>query len=175
MRRRSRTYEVEMDGTSVLVQVEDLGEGPNGMGRAYRLSIGEQDPVEVIGEQLHAGNWNLLSQGRSFEAGVCYEDEAFQVDILGIRHDLTVTDPMRKALRLAGSEGSAVVRSQMPGRVVRVLVEPGQNVQKGEALMVIEAMKMENEIKAPREGSVKRVCVNVGDLLEAKALLIELG
>ena len=98
-------------------------------------------------------SWNLLSLGRSFEAGVCYEDDSFQVDILGVRHDLTVMDPMRKALRLAGSEGSAVVRSQMPGRVVRVLVESGAKCQKGEALMVIEAMKMENEIKAPREGS----------------------
>ena len=175
MKRRSRTYEVDLDGNSVLVQIEDQGEGPNGMGRSYLLRIGEQEPVEIVGEQLQSGSWSLLSQGRSWEAGVSYEDDSFQVDILGVRHDLTVMDPMRKALRLAGSEGSAVVRSQMPGRVVRVLVESGQNVQKGEALMVIEAMKMENEIKAPREGEVKRVCVNVGDLLEAKALLIELG
>ncbi len=175
MKRRNRSYEVELSGTSVLVEIVDLGEGPNGMGRNYRLQIGDQEPIEVVGEQLQAGSWSLLSAGRSWEAGVCYEDDSFQVDILGVRHDLTVMDPMRKALRLAGSEGSAVVRSQMPGRVVRVLVESGQSVKKGEALMVIEAMKMENEIKAPREGTVKRVCVSVGDLLEAKALLIELG
>ena len=99
-----------------------------------------------------------MGAGRSWEARVCYEDNSFQVDILGVRHDLTVMDPCEKALRLAGSEGSAVVRSQMPGRVVRVLVESGQSVTKGEALMVIEAMKMENEIKAPRRDGQPSVC-----------------
>ena len=63
MKRRTRTYEVEMDGTSVLVEIVDLGEGPNGMGRAYRLQIGDQDPIEVVGEQLHAGKLESVEPG----------------------------------------------------------------------------------------------------------------
>ena len=62
----------------------------------------------------------------------------------------------------------------MPGRIVRLLVDEGAAVSKGEPLLVVEAMKMENEIKAPRDGMVKRFAVSAGDLVDAKAVLVEL-
>jgi biotin carboxyl carrier protein len=63
----------------------------------------------------------------------------------------------------------------MPGRVVRVLVVPGDEVQAGQGLVVVEAMKMENELKAPRSGRVLELPVRDGDTVEAGALLALVG
>ena len=65
------------------------------------------------------------------------------------------------------------VKAQMPGKVVNVLVAPGQEVQKGQPLLVVEAMKMQNEIAAARPGRVKAVPVKPGDVVETGALLVE--
>ncbi len=66
----------------------------------------------------------------------------------------------------------ARVKSQMPGKIVRVLVKPGQEVKKGEAVMVMEAMKMENEIKSPQDGVIKDVRVSEGQAVETGAELL---
>jgi len=81
-----------------------------------------------------------------------------------------------RARRVAHPETSALhLRSPMPGRVVKVLVAPGDAITAGAPLLVIEAMKMENELAAPRAGSVTRVLVAAGDAVERDALLIEIG
>ena len=72
----------------------------------------------------------------------------------------------------AGTSGS--VRAPMPGRIVKVLVEPGGAVEKGAGVVVVEAMKMENEILAPISGSVERVFVSAGDAVERGTPLVEI-
>jgi biotin carboxyl carrier protein len=71
--------------------------------------------------------------------------------------------------------GEGTVRSPMPGRVVRVLVKEGDDVELGQAVAVVEAMKMENELIAERAGKVKRVIVSAGATVEGGAALIEIG
>jgi biotin carboxyl carrier protein len=71
-------------------------------------------------------------------------------------------------------EGPDVVVSPMPGRVVRLLVAPGDTVERGAPLVVIEAMKMENELRAARDGRVAAVLVRAGDTVEAGAKLVSL-
>ena len=61
----------------------------------------------------------------------------------------------------------------MPGKIIRVLVEPGQQVEEGEPVCVLEAMKMENELNAPRDGTVRSVHVRPGDDVEKDQVLIE--
>jgi biotin carboxyl carrier protein len=81
-----------------------------------------------------------------------------------------------RARRVAHAETASLnLRSPMPGRVVKVLVVPGDSVAAGAPLLVIEAMKMENELAAPRAGNVTRVLVAAGDAVERDALLIEIG
>lgn len=63
----------------------------------------------------------------------------------------------------------------MPGRIVRLLAAEGDTVEKGQPVIVVEAMKMENELKAPVAGVVQRIHVAVGDVIEARAVLVDFG
>ena len=67
---------------------------------------------------------------------------------------------------------AAKVKSQMPGKIVRVLVKPGDAVKKGQSLLVMEAMKMENEIKAAQDGVIKEIKVTEGQAIETGAELL---
>jgi biotin carboxyl carrier protein len=92
----------------------------------------------------------------------------------------------RRAIRVEGRErsgrapgaakrgASGTVRAPMPGRVVKVLVELGATVEKGVGVVVVEAMKMENELSAPVPGVVERVFVSAGDAVERGAPLVEI-
>jgi biotin carboxyl carrier protein len=80
----------------------------------------------------------------------------------------------RRAAGTTAGGSSGVVRAPMPGRVVKVLVEPGTKVEKGAAVVVVEAMKMENELSAPATGVVERVVVTAGDAVERGAALVEI-
>jgi glutaconyl-CoA decarboxylase len=64
------------------------------------------------------------------------------------------------------------VRAIIPGRIVAVMVKPGDDVEAGQQILVVEAMKMQNELRAPREGSVDRVGVAVGDTIDVGDLLV---
>ncbi len=75
----------------------------------------------------------------------------------------------------AGAEHHGGLVSPMPGRVRRVLVAEGATVKRGDALLVLEAMKMEHSIRAPRDGVVRRVCVTEGELVESGVELVELA
>lgn len=67
------------------------------------------------------------------------------------------------------------LRAQMPGKVVKILVKEGQKVQTGETLLVLEAMKMENEIRAGLGGIVEKIHVTEGEILESGVLMVEMG
>ncbi|GBD33077.1 MAG: hypothetical protein KatS3mg081_0156 [Gemmatimonadales bacterium] len=77
--------------------------------------------------------------------------------------------------RVGSPGGGGIVRAPMPGLVLRVEVEVGQRVGAGSGLLVLEAMKMENEIRSPRDGVVRRVLVRAGQAVEKGAELVEIG
>ena len=98
----------------------------------------------------------------------------FDVALRGKNHLVTVVDPRR--LRTDDDSdrhphGAAEIIAPMPGKVVRVMVEAGQEVDKDAGLVVVEAMKMQNEMKSPRAGAVVAINVAAGDTVEAGALL----
>jgi len=71
--------------------------------------------------------------------------------------------------------GEGVVTSPMPGKILRILVKEGESVKTGQGLVVLEAMKMENEIPAPKDGVVKKILIKEGDTVDTGQPLIELG
>jgi biotin carboxyl carrier protein len=136
-------------------------------GRTYELEVSEPEP-----------NVYLLKYNRQiFEIFVLPNEkssEPFQVNIANHNLEVKISDPKRLRGTSAGSgeiEGTAEIKTAMPGKVVRVLVEQGAEVQTGDGIIVVEAMKMQNEMKSPKDGIIKEICfsegatVNAGDVL----------
>ena len=121
--------------------------------------------------------YSLLVDGRSYEAYVYPADEAWQVLLLGRLYSILVEDEREKRLR-ASSEGAVgegaefYLKAPMPGLVVAVPVEEGQEVEKGDVLLILESMKMQNELKSPRAGTVARLRVKTGDNVEQRQTLL---
>jgi biotin carboxyl carrier protein len=171
----SRSFLVSIGDVEVTVRINRLGTGPTGIGSAYTVQLGEGPVRTVDAARPDADTLSLILDGQSWEAGLVGTDSGFEVDLLGIRHDATVMDPLRKALRMGTSASSDVIKTAMPGRVVRILVQEGDEVDKGSPVVVVEAMKMENELGAPRAGVISRICVEEGAQVEAKTVLVELA
>ena len=106
-----------------------------------------------------------------------------EVVVEGWRFELEVEDAARASLRDRASRerggkghgGATELRAIIPGRIVAVAVAPGDNVVPGQQLLVIEAMKMQNELRAPRAGVIARVIVGPGQTVDLGDLLVEIG
>jgi acetyl/propionyl-CoA carboxylase alpha subunit len=119
---------------------------------------------------LQPGVLSLLIAGLQYRCVL--DGDGVVID--GRRFGFEVEDPRSLQGRRgagAGTDGPRSVKSPMPGRVVRILAESGQEVEEGQALVVIEAMKMQNELKSPKAGRVARVAVGVGDTVGAGEVL----
>jgi biotin carboxyl carrier protein len=121
--------------------------------------------------------YSLLVEGESFEGLVYPAEEGWQVLLHGYQYPAQVEDERERRLRAAlGSRvseaGEFHLRAPMPGLVVAIPVLDGQKVERGDVLLVLESMKMQNELKAPRPGTVGRIRVQPGDSVELKQTLL---
>jgi biotin carboxyl carrier protein len=124
-------------------------------------------------ENPEPGVYSILLDGRSYEAYVEETPAGMAVSIDGYRFEIEARDPRRWSRRSAGGGGEGVqtISSPMPGKVVRVLVAPGDAVEAGQGIVVVEAMKMQNEMKAPRAGKVRSVTTQPGATIAAGEVL----
>lgn len=119
----------------------------------------------------------IINEGRVFDCrvdGQVISGSTVNVTIGANRYDITLVDPKRLRSALgpgAHGEGAAHIVAPMPGKVVRVLVETGEQVKPGQGIVVVEAMKMQNEMKAPKAGAVVSVNVEVGATVNGGDLL----
>ena len=156
-------YEIEVDGLKKLFDIEKREKN-------YAITVdGETTFVSThdVGNALH-----LLIDGKSFEVGTVDHKEHWEVGIKGERHLINVVDPRKKSLRMASGDGDGLLVSKMPGRVVEVCVAVDQPISKGDVVIIVEAMKMENPLKATKDGLIKQIFVEDGDLVEAKQKLL---
>ena len=121
--------------------------------------------------------YSLIVDGKSHEAYVQQGDENWQVLLRGRLYPATVEDEREKRLRAAAGGGVAEtgefhLKATMPGLVVTIPVSEGQEVKKGQVLLILESMKMQNELKAPRDGKVSRIRVKPGESVEQKQALL---
>jgi len=140
-------------------------------GKAWECRV-NGSPVELDARASEPGVLSLLVGGRSYE--IRNDAGAGEIAVGPRRYAVEVRDPRslksRKAAG-AGDDGPKKITAPMPGKVVRILVAEGAAVEAGEGVIVIEAMKMQNELKSPKKGVVKKMSavegatVNAGDAL----------
>jgi biotin carboxyl carrier protein len=155
-----RKYAVNIhdDGVRVFAAVD---------GRRYELEVSESDPNGYL----------FISQGRVFNCRIDGRPESgksIEVIVGTTNYAVTLTDPRRlgnsTAASAHGNDAARIIAS-MPGKVVRVLVAVGARVEAGDSIIVVEAMKMQNEMKSPKAGTVTALntqagaTVNGGDVL----------
>lgn len=152
-------YEVTIGDRTFAIGVVKDGEG-------YLVRVRDSPEQRVDVRRPEPSVWSVLQGDYCYEVGLVERDSAWDVDIYGSLHHCAVVDSKRKALRLGGGSNEGLVSTSMPGRIVRVLVGEGAEVVQGEPILIVEAMKMENEIKAPIDGVVAEIMVGEGDTVE---------
>jgi len=140
------------------------------------LRDGKSEPYSIKQNSLH--HFTVTKDGKNYDIHTHRIQNDFQVIVDGSFVDFELKD--EKALRreMSTSHGADVggaIKAPMPGKVVKVLVKEGQEVNQGNDVVIIEAMKMENVFTAPCDGTVESVAVTSGDSVESGTLLVRIA
>jgi len=156
--------------TTSAVEVLPLADG------RYQVTVDGRTRV-VDAHPAGAGTWSLLVEHAVIEATVLARGDEYTVAVGGQLHQVRLLDERarRRAARRDTAGGAPEVRAAMPGKVIAVLVEVGTVVAPGQGLLVLEAMKMENEVPAPRAGTVASIRVRAGQAVEAGEILLTIA
>jgi biotin carboxyl carrier protein len=144
---------------------------------ACRFQLGGAPPREAHVETPARGVYSVLLDGKSYDVFVEENTSGLIVSIDGHRFETEARDPRRYSRKsgAATSEGVQTLSSPMPGKVVRILVAAGDAVEAGQGVLVVEAMKMQNELKAARAGTVLTITAKEGATVVAGAPLATIG
>lgn len=159
-------YLVTVEGETIELEVDARADG-------YRVRHADGRELAVSTLQREPGLLSLLIDGQVLEV----QPDASAVRYRMTRYAARAETQLERAAKESKANDAALpgkLYAAMPGRVVRVLCEPGKTVEAGAPLLVIEAMKMQNELCASTDGIVRSVRVRVGDTVERGAVLVEL-
>jgi biotin carboxyl carrier protein len=180
------TFEVEAGGRKRAVEITAADRVYQALvdGRAYAVDVARVGDIWslLVGAAEPARSSPALRPGRSYEVmiddqaggelAVYVNGRAVPVGIHGLTGPRMQRRPARPDRTGEARSGPVNVAAPMPGRIVKVLVKEGDAVVARQGVVVVEAMKMENEVRAPRAGTVKEVRVTQGALVEARTVLI---
>jgi biotin carboxyl carrier protein len=151
----------------------------------FVIELGHENQIIVNGEPFDidfqqmpdSGVTSLIIGHHSLEAVVEEKEGAWQVLIRGDLYDVAVDDERSRRLAsargdLAAADGEVTIKSPMPGIVIAVSVSEGQRIEKGDKVVILESMKMENELRSPREGVVSQIKVEAGANVEKNQVLV---
>ncbi len=158
---------------------------------AFRVRVNGQFEFSTLPDDARAldlipdgdsGHFHILHNNTSYRAEFLEADPAkrqYVLRINGNKYIVNIADRYERlvqqlGLSIGGTQKMNTVKAPMPGLVLDILVEPGQTVQKGDPLLLLEAMKMENVLKAAGEGVVKSVAVQKGAAVDKGQLLLEM-
>lgn len=154
------TFEVEAKGNDLKVDGNEL----------------QIDQIDLGGGHAH-----ILYQNKSYQMELVSEDRLEKMSVIKVNgrlYKVTIEDQYDVLLKQLGFDNAKQnkvleIKAPMPGLVLNVIVEAGQEVNKGDNLIVLEAMKMENIIKSPSSGTVKKILVTKGDKVEKNEIMIQ--
>jgi glutaconyl-CoA/methylmalonyl-CoA decarboxylase subunit gamma len=162
-------YFVEVSGKEYSVEVNSRADGSLAVTVAGKT-------IDVDAISLSHSDWSMRFGGRMVDMTVEGAPPVLGAVLSGRRTYVKVESERSRAANRASGGGTGArekdVRSPMPGRVVKVLVQPGEEVGAGQAVAIVEAMKMENEVRAKKGGKVARVHCNSGQTVEPNAVLV---
>ena len=154
--------EVQIEGRAhlvELVQTRDLSRW---------FADGQSFAADAV--EVSPAVYSVLLDGEAFEVRIDKVGAELRATVSGREHKIAIRDPREWKKNRGGAaeaEGRQQVVAPMPGKVVRVLVTIGDQVQAGQGLMVVEAMKMQNEIRTPKSGKIERLSVREGQTVNA--------
>ena len=142
----------------------------------YRVNLGDKEYV-VDSSPISDNCISLLVNGKAFTVYFAEAEGRRYFSIGG--EQFCIQEAKSEGVKASGADSAALeesptVASPMPGKVVKIFVKEGDEVEKGQSLVIVEAMKMENEIKSPVKGKVEKVNFKPGDLVDAAQPIIEL-
>lgn len=156
-------------------------------GKEFEIEIVDERHIRIGGRLLTvdfesvSGQpvFSLILDGKSFESFVYQGDEDWEVLLRGRQFQVRVEDEREKRLKAAAGGGVAEggefhLKAPMPGLVVAIPVSEGQEIKKGQVLLILESMKMQNELKAPRDGVIDRIRVKTGESVEQKQTMLSI-
>lgn len=160
-------YRVTVGGQAYLVEVDGRAVTVDGTAHEAELRAVEGTPLRLL--LLDHGSWVMpMTPGVGSTWEVSDAGERFEVEVLDER-----TAHIRSLVGAgAAQSGPVILKAPMPGLVTLVHVEAGQEVAKGASLVTLEAMKMENDLRATGPGIVARVAVSAGETVEKGAILV---
>lgn len=154
----------------------------------FEVEINGEDELFVDGERMYidfrsvAGQsvYSLIVNGKSYEALVQAAEDGLEVLLQGQLYQVTVEDERQRRLRqTSGSSaelrGELHFKAPMPGLIVTVRVREGQEVKKGDRMIVLESMKMQNELSSPSDGIVRNIRIKSGDNVEQNQVLLTIS
>jgi biotin carboxyl carrier protein len=163
-------YKVKISKSEYSVLPQDGGFSVDG-------SVVTPDIIEI-----RKGKFHILNNNRSYTAEVVSfdkESKTFTIRVNSNQYVVDVKDRFDDLLTKLGIDAGAGkkvndIKAPMPGMVLNVMVENGQEIKKGDALVVLEAMKMENILKSPADGIVRKILVIKGDKVEKNQIMVNL-
>jgi len=160
-------FSLEIDGQNRQVEIE-----PADLPGQWRIQVDGHE-VQADAHLLRPGVLSLLIAGQSHRVVLDMEHYEPALHLSAKRIPYRVDDPrsLRSRRRHARADGPVTIKASMPGRIVRLLVEKGDAVTAHQSIVVIEAMKMQNEIKSPKEGRVADLRVSPGDTVASGDIL----
>ncbi len=154
-------------------------------GKEHAVEVIDEKHVNINGKVLEvdfesvSGQpvFSLIIDGKSYEGYVYPDEENWQVLLHGQLYQASVEDERERRLRAAAGGGASDdgefhMKAPMPGMVVAIPITEGELVQKGQVLLILESMKMQNELKSPKDGTIHRIRVKAGDKVEQKQALL---
>ena len=152
--------------------------------QVYRISLEEEEKethfeyngnkVTVDYQKIDNHVYSIIFGGKSLCVGILKNGKKVQVFLEGDLVELEAISERQKSITAASDSGAQVITSPMPSRVVKILKNVGDDVQVGEGVIVVEAMKMESELKSNIDGKVTDIKVEEGDAVESGTALVSL-
>jgi biotin carboxyl carrier protein len=150
-------------------------------GSQYSISVdGKRYDLDIV--MVENGAYSILHEGRSFNIETIQNDtnqKKYTVNTIFTSYDIELVDAATKYMRSRQGDDAAAAGNNivvpMPGKIVSVLVKPGQKVAQGETLVIVSAMKMESEYKAHKESVIDKVLVKEGDTVDGGQIMVTLS